>query len=339
MTEKCGTTVAIMKKSYDRGHEIYLMNVGDFSFHSNFKMNVHCIHFPKKLTKKSDEDFLLYVQSGKLEKETMDVTEFDVMFIRNNPTEETNERHWAEHAGIAFGRIVQQMGVLVLNDAYGLTNSFVDKLYFEELPDSIKPNSIISREKDELLKFYKENNNQMVLKPLEGSGGQDVYFIDESEKNFNQIFDTIKAKGYIIAQQYLPKVSEGDIRVFMMNGKILEQDGYLALIKRKSMEGEFRNNFSQGGTADIVEMTDGIQRIVDIVSPKLIKDGHFLVGLDIVGDLLIEINVLSPGGLRKFPQLGLPDFTDSIVDSIERKVAYKKMYNGQLPNKVLATMN
>ncbi len=338
-TEKTGTSVALMKKMHDRGHDVYVMNVGDFCFQSNFKMSVHCYMFSKRLKSKNDDQFFEAAKKGEKDKKTIDVTEFDVMFIRNNPTEESKERHWAEHAGISFGRIIEQMGVLVLNDAYAMSNSFVDKLYFEELPQEIKPKSIITREKDELMKFYAENGNQMVLKPLEGSGGQNVYFIDKEEKNINQILEVIKADGYVIAQEYLPKVSEGDVRIFLMNGRVLEQDGHQALILRKSMEGEFRNNFSQGGTAGKVEMTPDMQRIIDIVSPKLIKDGHFFVGLDVVGDKLIEINVLSPGGLRSFRKIGMPDFTDSVVDAIERKVEYKKMYNGQLSNKVLATMH
>ena len=337
--EKCGTTITLMKKMYDRGHNVYVMNVGDFCLKSNFTMSVHTIHFPKKLKVDSDEAFLEKMQSGDLKKSTVDVSEFDVMFIRNNPTEEGKERHWAEKAGISFGRIVEQMGVLVLNDAYAMTNSFVDKLYFEEFPEEIKPDSIVTREKEELMKFYKDHKNQMVLKPLEGSGGQNVYFIDKNEKNTNQIIDTILAEGYVIAQQYLPDVSKGDVRILLMNGRVLEQDGEKALVLRKSMEGEFRNNLTQGGSAGKAAFTPEMEHIVNVVSPKLIRDGHFFVGLDVVGDKLIEINVLSPGGLRSFPKIGLPDFAESVVDAIERKVEYKKIYKGQLSNKVLATMH
>ncbi len=74
------------------------------------------------------------------------------------------------------------------------------------------------------------------------------------------------------------------------------------------------------------------------MGPKLIKDGLFFVGLDVVKDKLLEINVLSPGGLDHFGEIGLPDFSDQIIDSIEKKVEYKNLYHGQIENKVLATM-
>lgn len=178
----------------------------------------------------------------------------------------------------------------------------------------------------------------MVLKPLEGSGGKNVYMIDENQKNLNQILSTLNMEGYIIAQEYLPEVAHGDVRVLLMNGRILEQDGKLAIIRRVSGEGEFRSNFSLGATADRSKLTDAMQDIVDIIAPRLINDGLFFVGLDIIKDKLIEINVLSPGGLSWFGSIGLPDFTQPVIQAIERKLKYKKMHGGQISNKVLATM-
>lgn len=338
-TEKCGTSVTLLKKAHDRGHDVVVMSVGDFSLSSDLTLHLHGVIIPKKLKKTSDEEFLEALQKDDYKPEMMNVTDLDVLFVRNNPTEEPASRHWAEQPGIAFGRMAQNRGVIVLNDAYAMSNAFIDKLYFEELPPEIKPKSLTTRKKQELLNFWEENNKMMVLKPLEGSGGQNVFLIDKTEKNLNQILDTIMAEGYVIAQEYLPAVSKGDVRVFMMNGRILERDGKPALLKRKSGEGEFRNNLSQGGSAEVCEMTKHIQRIADLCAPKLIKDGFFLVGLDVVKDKLIEINVLSPGGMRQFPILGGPDFAESVMDAIERKVEYKKMYNGLMPNHVLATMH
>ena len=82
-----------------------------------------------------------------------------------------------------------------------------------------------------------------------------------------------------------------------------------------------------------------MKKIVEIVGPKLIRDGLFFVGLDIVKDKLIEINVLSPGGMDSFPVVGLPDFSDVVVDAIERKLVYKKNYGSKISNRELATMD
>jgi glutathione synthase len=233
--------------------------------------------------------------------------------------------------------MIQRQGVLVLNDAYAMSHAFIDKLYFEELPQEIKPRSIITRKKEDILAFYEEMGHKMVLKPLEGSGGQGVFLVDENEPNLNQIIDTLRADGYIIAQEFLPAAGEGDIRVVLMNGRLLSEDGKNAIIRRKGAEGEFRNNMSAGGSSSLSELTPEIEHIINITAPKLIRGGLFFVGLDVVEDKLIEINVLSPGGLEAFEAHGFPNFSTTVIEAIERKVSHKEMHP-TTPNKILATM-
>ncbi|HET8838868.1 MAG TPA: glutathione synthetase [Flavobacteriaceae bacterium] len=338
-TEKCGTSVYLMKKAFDRGHEVLAASVGDFSFVFDAPLSINCTYVAKTEKPETPQEYLKILQSKKAKNKKINSKKLDVLFLRNNPTEEESGRQWAEQSGVAFGRIMQQEEVLVLNDAYALSKAFIDKLYFEELPAIIKPASIITRNKKEILEFWEKQRMKMVLKPLEGSGGKNVFLVDKHEKNINQILDTIMEDGYVIAQEYMPDVKNGDLRVFLMNGKILEEDGKHAIIRRVSGKGEFRSNFKQGATADSDEMTEAIQRIVELSSPKLIKDGLFFVGLDIVKNKLIEINVLSPGGLDHFHEIGMPDFTTTVISSIEKKIEYKKLYAGQLANKTLATMS
>ncbi|CAL66711.1 glutathione synthase [Christiangramia forsetii] len=338
-TEKNGTSTALMSMAHQRGHEVYAMGVGDFTFHHDEPISINAVTVPKSFKSKSPQKFLEALHDKKNKPKKINSSKLDVVFIRNNPTEEEG-RQWAEQAGIAFGRMVQQEEVLVLNDAYALSHAFIDKLYFEELPQEIKPDSIITRDKDQILDFWEnQKNKKMVLKPLEGSGGQDVYLIDEHEKNVNQIITHLSTQGYVIAQEYLPAGKDGDVRVLLVNGKVMEKDGKKAIIRRVSGEGEFRSNFSVGATADSSDLTPAMQRIIDLTAPKLIRDGLFFVGLDIVDDKLIEINVLSPGGMERFKDIGLPSFTDYIIKAIERKVEFKEIYKGQLSNRTLATMD
>lgn len=336
-SETCGTTMYLVYEAWKRNHDVYVMGVGDFSFTNTEKLTINSTYVSKNVKAESPQEYLDLLQGEKAKESRIVATDLDVLFIRNNPTEEGSSRQWAEQAGVAFGRMMQQERVLVLNDAYALSNAFIDKLYFEELPSSIKPESLITRKKEEILEFFENHKKKMVLKPLEGSGGRDVYLIDKNEKNLNQIIENITNKGYVIAQEFLPAAKE-DVRVLLMNGQIMEKDGKYGIIRRVSGEGEFRSNFSQGGSADKSPLTDGIKKVVEVVAPKLIKDGLFFVGLDVVEDKLIEINVLSPGGLEHFGDINLPDFSDIVIDSIEKKVAYKNMYEGQIENKVLATM-
>ena len=138
----------------------------------------------------------------------------------------------------------------------------------------------------------------------------------------------------------MPEVSKGDVRVILMNGKILEEDGEQAVIRRVNKDdSEFRSNLALGGKAEKGKLTDEMQRIVDVTAPKLIRDGLFFVGLDIVQDKLIEINVLSPGGLDYCNDIGLPDFTETVIKAIERKIEHKTHYKKSLSNRQLATMD
>lgn len=339
-TEAVGTSVVLMKKAHERGHELYVMSVGDFIFHHDKPISLRVTKVPETPKTKNVEKFWERVQDDALEQEVIDCSDLDVLFVRNNPTEESDDRHWAEHSGIAFARMIQHEGVLVLNDAFAMSHAFIDKLYFEELPSVIKPNSLITRNKEDLLKFWEDVGKKMVLKPLEGSGGQNVYLIDEDKKNLNQIIETISSKGYVIAQEFLPEVSKGDVRVILMNGKILEEDGEKAVIRRvNSDSSEFRSNLALGAKAEKAKLTPEMQKIVDITAPKLIRDGLFFVGLDIVKDKLIEINVLSPGGLDYCEEIGLPDFTTTVIKAIERKIEYKRLYKNSISNRELATMD
>lgn len=337
--EPVGTSVVIMKKVHDRDHDLYVMGVGDFIFKHDEPIALRCKKVPKNPKARTADKFWDRVKDEKIKYKTVSSADMDVIFLRNNPTEETHDRHWAEHSGIAFARMIQQNGTLVLNDAFAMSHAFIDKLYFEELPSEIKPKSLVTRNKEDLLKFWEDSGKKMVLKPLEGSGGQNVYLIDKDKKNLNQIIETLSAEGYIIAQEFLPEVSKGDVRVILMNGKILEENGEKAIIRRvNSDDSEFRSNLALGAKAKKAKLTPEIEKIVRIVAPKLIRDGLFFVGLDVVDDKLIEINVLSPGGLDYCEAIGLPDFTETVVKAIERKMEYKQYYDGHLSNTALATM-
>ncbi|MHA6280528.1 glutathione synthetase [Salinimicrobium sp. CAU 1759] len=337
-SEGAGTTVYMMYEAWKRKHEVFLMGVGDFSFTQNEALSIITTSLPKNFNPESPEEYLEILQGEKAKKQKIVAKDLDVLFIRNNPTEEDSGRHWAEQAGVAFGRMVQKEGVLVLNDAFALSNAFIDKLYFEELPAHVKPSSLITRDKQEILDFFEAHKKKMILKPLEGSGGRGVYLIDKNEKNLNQIIENLTSQGYIIAQQYLPAAKEGDVRVLILNGKILQKGKNYGIIKRVSGDGEFRSNISQGGTPETVELTEQIQKIVNIIGPKLKRDGHFFVGLDVVKDKLIEINVLSPGGLDGLQKIGVDNFSDVIIEAIERKIEYKKLYGSGISNRELATM-
>ena len=185
--------------------------------------------------------------------------------------------------------------------------------------------------------FVDDLGGKAVLKPLQGSGGSGVFLINSAESpNLNQIIEAISRDGYVVAQEYLPEATEGDVRLFVMNGRPLEVDGKYAAFRRLPSAKDVRSNMSVGGKAAKAKVTDDMLHMVDVVRPKLVADGMFVVGLDIVGDKLMEINVFSPGGLGSAQSLVEVDFAPIIIEELERKVRIRK-HNPGLDNRSLAT--
>nr|MDQ3101894.1 glutathione synthase [Bacteroidota bacterium] len=203
----------------------------------------------------------------------------------------------------------------------------------------LRPRTLITRDVEEIRNFFEEQKQKMILKPLQGSGGSNVFKVDaKTIGNLSQIIDAISRDGYVIAQEYLTAAKDGDIRLFVMNGSPLIVDGKYAAFRRVGAKGDIRSNISAGGHPENVKITDEILQLVEVVRPKLVSDGMFLVGLDIVGDKLMEINVLSPGGLNVVSQMQKVNFLQPVIEAIEKKVQYKKLYGTTIPNKNIAMM-
>ena len=126
--------------------------------------------------------------------------------------------------------------------------------------------------------------------------------------------------GYVVAQEYLPAASEGDMRLFLMDGRPLEVDGHYAAFRRVPPEGDGRSNMSAGGTSAPAEVDDTVLALAEAVGPKLVEDGMFLAGIDIVGDKLMEVNVFSPGGLGSAGEFGGVDFAAGVIDALAAKL-------------------
>jgi glutathione synthase len=262
----------------------------------------------------------------------------DVLLLRNDPSTDVNDRPWAASSGVLFGQLVAARGVMVLNDPEHLALA-LNKTYFQHFPDEVRPKTCISRHVDEIKAFINEQHDRVVIKPLQGSGGKNVFLVGEDERaNLNQMIDAVIRDGYCVAQEYLPGASKGDVRFFVMNGRPLVHDGKYAAFRRVNKTGDARSNMHSGGESEPVEVTDKMLRLVEIVRPKLVADGMFLVGLDIVEDKLIEINVFSPGGLGSASQFASVDFPAIVIQELERKSQHRQFYGARMTNVELATL-
>ena len=130
----------------------------------------------------------------------------------------------------------------------------------------------------------------------------------------------------------------GDVRLFVMNGVPLQRDGKYAAMRRVPAEGEHRSNMHASGTAEKVKLSEQALAVAEMVRPKLVQDGLFLVGLDLVGDKILEINVFTPGGLLSIGRMYRTDFVDSVVQALELKLEVRSSYGDTLSNRALATL-
>jgi glutathione synthase len=313
------TTTRLGLKAVEMGHEVWLMGVADFASDPDDTVRAWARAAPGT-TYGSSEEYLEVVQGESARVERITVDDLDVLFLRNDPAADLATRPWAQSAGIVFGQRAADRGVTVVNDPFCLASA-INKMYFQHFPKEVRPRALISRSVEDIRKFVEDEGGRAVVKPLQGSGGTNVFVVQPSEMdNLNQMIEAISRDGYVIAQAYLPAAAEGDTRLFLMNGVPLVVDGKYAAFRRISAEGDARSNVHVGGTTARAEVSDEMLRIAEVVRPRLERDGMFLVGLDIAGNKLLEINVFSPGGLGTAARLEEVDFTAAVIEGLEKKV-------------------
>lgn len=330
------TTTRLALAATRAGHEVWMTGTGDFAYEPDGTLSVLARGGADKNYRSLDR-YLEDVQRPVSEQQVA-VNDFDVVMLRNDPADDAVDRPWAPTASVAFGQLIANTGVLVLNDPHTLANA-LSKAYFQHFPEAVRPRTLISRDEAMISGFIDEMGGRAVLKPLQGSGGSGVFLVDREESpNLSQIIEAIGRDGYVVAQEYLPEAANGDVRILLMNGRPLTVNGQTAAFRRRNQSNDVRSNMSAGGDAEAVTLTEDMLHLVEVVRPKLVADGMFLVGLDMVGDKLMEINVFSPGGLGSCQRLYGEDFAPAVIADLERKMDVRAHYGDTLENARLATM-
>jgi len=331
------TTTRLAMEAVNRGHESWLVGTGDLAFDPDDHVRARA-RSVSKTKYKSLKAFLEELRGPKGRSERMTVDDLDVLILRNDPSADQGRRSWAQMSGINFGRAAMRRGVIVLNDPDRLAQA-MNKMYFQLFPEEVRPATLITRDRNEIKEFARDQGGRIVIKPLQGSGGQGVFLVrDDDIGNLNQMIEAVSRDGYVVAQEYLEAAAEGDMRLFMMNGQPLRHKGRYAAFRRLRSPDDIRSNIHAGGEKARAIVDDVALHIAEIVRPKLVEDGMFLVGLDIVGSKLMEINVFSPGGLGSARQFEGVNFADAVIESLERKVQYMGFYQRNFNNIDMATL-
>ncbi len=251
-----------------------------------------------------------------LDAEPRSVESFDVVMLRTNPGRDG--RGWAHATALSLLRLVRDRGSLVLSDPDGLRRAS-SKLYLAEFPADLTPRTLVTRDIARMRAFMASVAGPCVLKPLDGTHGRDVFQVDPAQgQNINQIWDVLHRQGYVMIQEFIPEATEGDVRLLLLHGELIELDGGVAAVHRVPGGADFRSNVSAGGRAVAADVTPALRRVAAETGPLLRRDGIFLAGLDVIGHKIVEVNVYSPGGFQDAEVFEGVDFSRFVMDEVAR---------------------
>jgi glutathione synthase len=235
-----------------------------------------------------------------------DLSEMDVLLLRQDPPFDMNY--------ITTTHILERIHpkTLVVNDPAWVRNS-PEKIFVTEFPD-LMPETLITRDTEEVRAFRKEHGD-IIIKPLYGNGGAGIFHLREDDRNLSsllELFNQMFREPFIV-QRYLKEVRKGDKRIILIEGEPV------GAINRVPAEHDSRSNMHVGGRAERSNLTEREREICARIGPALRQRGFVLVGIDVIGDLLTEINVTSPTGVREVKRFGGADIAALFWDAVETR--------------------
>jgi glutathione synthase len=323
------TTLHLAFSAYRRGHDVAFASVDAFSQGEGPDI-VAEVARPKPGRLRDPAAYAKALTGPDAVREDARMVDFDVIFLRNNPNAGAADGDTFNPA-LDFGRRLKQLGVLVVNDPDGLSRAG-SKMYLAGFPVELRPKTVITRSVERVRAFLRELDGPAIIKPLSGFGGNNVFYVARGQSmNVQQMISTVRREGYVTVQEYLPAVTKGDKRVLLLDGAPLRIGSTVAAYKRMRPKDDIRNNMHVGGSRRRTDFSEGEQRICELLRPRLVADGLYFVGVDLVGDKILEINVFAPGGIANINQLYDIDVGAAVIRDLERKVELRGVYREAIP--------
>ncbi|QAB15713.1 glutathione synthase [Hydrogenovibrio thermophilus] len=319
ITPAKNSTIRIIKECLERGHKVSIL------YPSNLTVRNNVTHgYVKRILpmEKIPDNILQFYKKVKFEQKMMPLHGLDAIMVRRDPPIDSMVYNFLDSV---------KNEVVIINDIDGIRKAN-NKLYtttFNDPNNSFLPITHVSKNKEYIRQMIDEMpGDKVILKPLNASGGHGVIVLEKNaQTSINSILDFYihtQDKSYVIVQEYIEGAEEGDVRVLMLNGK------FIGAYNRKPPEGDVRANIQVGGTAHKYKMTESQMAICRKIGPKLAADGLYFVGVDMIGDKILEVNVLNPGGITNINALNKLKLHKNVVDFIEEKVHEKEEKRAEL---------
>ena len=294
---KKDSTLAMMIEAQSKGHEIFYITPNALFIDSGIAFASSA-----KIEVKDNPSDWFSLEEEKIIK----LSELNSILMRQDPP---------FNSDYIYNTYVLEMasreGVNIFNNPRSLRDCN-EKVYASEFPQCCTKHLVTSNKL--LLSQFVEEYKDTVIKPLDGMGGASIFRLKKNEPNLNVILETITHHftQKVMIQEYIPQISEGDKRILVINGEPMG-----AAIARIPAEGELRGNLAAGASAVAKSLSERDMWICNEVGPSLVKKGLLLVGLDIIGDYLTEINVTSPTCFKEYKELCDIDVAKTFIDSVE----------------------
>jgi glutathione synthase len=295
------TTFVFMLEAVRRGHQIYYLGIRDLFARANQTF----ARARRIEVARANPHYRFLDQNA-----DYPLGAFDAVFMRKDPPADAAYLYATMLLSLADTR-----RTFVLNNPAGLREAN-EKLYALNFPGAIPP-TLVTYEIARLRRFMTEQGGEMIVKPLDGHGGEGVFLVTAGDRNLGAILETVThfETRPIMAQRYIPEIRNGDKRLIVLNGEPL---GCTLRVPRAD---EHRGNIHVGGTCVKAPVSTRDREICRMLGPRLERDGLYFVGLDIIGDYLTEVNVTSPTGVQEIDSLDGVSLEAKVIDFVEARVA------------------
>lgn len=305
---KKDTTFSMMREAARRGHELFACEAKDLMWTRGARVATHVRAIT--LTGQKPAWFSEKPAGAAPARQRVGLVDFDAVLMRKDPPFD-NEYFYATH----LLEQAEREGARVFNRPAALRNH-PEKLAILEFPQFIAP-TLVTRDPDELKRFHAEQGD-VILKPLDGMGGTGIFRVASDGMNLGSIVETLNARGAhtVMAQRYVPEIVQGDKRVIVIAGVPVP-----FVLARIPQGNEIRGNLAAGGKGVAQPISARDREIAEHIGPMLAARGLLLIGLDVIGDSMTEINVTSPTGFQEITDQSGFDVAKAFIDALEAALA------------------